>query len=109
MAYYMPSAMESTRYGDYTRESLPSRGSTSQLLNKFPLTYPFLTNHLISNSLPSKYNFKSHLQVINNASIVQYYVVQGFPGGAVVKNPPASARDTGSSPGPGRSHIPWSS
>ena len=30
----------------------------------------------------------------------------GFPGGAVVKNPPANAGDTGSSPGPGRSHVP---
>ena len=34
--------------------------------------------------------------------------IQGFPGGAVVKNPPANAGDTGSIPGPGRSHIPWS-
>ena len=33
---------------------------------------------------------------------------EGFPGGAVVKNLPASAGDTGSSPGPGRSHMPWS-
>ena len=32
----------------------------------------------------------------------------GFPGGSVVKNPPASAGDAGSSPGPGRSHMPWS-
>ena len=32
-----------------------------------------------------------------------------FPGGAVVKNPPANAGDTGSSPGPGRSHMPQSS
>ena len=31
-----------------------------------------------------------------------------FPGGAVVKNLPANAGDTGSSPGPGRSHMPWS-
>ena len=31
----------------------------------------------------------------------------GFPGGAVVGNPPANAGDTGSSPGPGRSHMPW--
>ena len=31
-----------------------------------------------------------------------------FPGGAVVKNLPANAGDTGSSPGPGRSHVPWS-
>ena len=34
--------------------------------------------------------------------------VQGFPGRAVVRNPPANAGDTGSSPGPGRSHMPWS-
>ena len=32
-------------------------------------------------------------------------MLRGFPGGAVVKNPPANAGDTGSSPGPGRSHI----
>ena len=31
-----------------------------------------------------------------------------FPGGAVVKNPPANAGDMGSSPGPGRSHMPQS-
>ena len=29
-----------------------------------------------------------------------------FPGGAVVRNPPANAGDTGSSPGLGRSHLP---
>ena len=33
---------------------------------------------------------------------------EGFPGGAVDKNPPANAGDTGSSPGPGRSHMPRS-
>ena len=31
-----------------------------------------------------------------------------FPGGAVVKNPPANAGNMGSSPGQGRSHMPWS-
>ena len=31
-----------------------------------------------------------------------------FPGGPVVKNPPANAGDTGLSPGPGRFHMPWS-
>ena len=31
-----------------------------------------------------------------------------FPGGAVVKNPPASVGDTGSIPGLGRSHMPQS-
>ena len=32
----------------------------------------------------------------------------GFPGGAVVENLTANAGDTGSSPGLGRSHMPWS-
>ena len=36
------------------------------------------------------------------------YRAMDFPGGAVVKNPPANAGDTGLSPGPGRSHMPWS-
>ena len=31
-----------------------------------------------------------------------------FPGGTVVKNLPANAGDTGSSPGLGRSHMLWS-
>ena len=34
--------------------------------------------------------------------------VGGFPGGAVVESLPASAGDTGSSPGLGRSHMPRS-
>ena len=33
---------------------------------------------------------------------------KGFPGDAMVKNPPANAGDTGSSPGLGRSHMPQS-
>ena len=33
---------------------------------------------------------------------------EGFPGGAVVKNLPANAEDTGLSPGLGRSHMPRS-
>ena len=32
--------------------------------------------------------------------------VLDFPGGPVVKNPPASAEDMGSIPGPGRFHMP---
>ena len=31
-----------------------------------------------------------------------------FPGGAVFKNPSANAGNRGSSPGPGRSHMPLS-
>ena len=33
---------------------------------------------------------------------------RNFPGGAVVKNPPANAGDASSSPGPGGSHMLWS-
>ena len=32
---------------------------------------------------------------------------EDFPGGPVVKNLPANAGDMGSSPGLGRSHMPW--
>ena len=35
-------------------------------------------------------------------------VMVGFPGDAVVKNPPANAGDTGSISGLGRSHMPQS-
>ena len=36
---------------------------------------------------------------------VKTILIVGFPGGAVVKNPPASAGDMGLSPGLGRSHM----
>ena len=34
-------------------------------------------------------------------------IIGVFPGGLVVKNPPANIGDMGSIPGPGRSHMPW--
>ena len=40
--------------------------------------------------------------------MVWNYCFRGFPGGAVVKNPPANAGDMGSSPSRERSHMPWS-
>ena len=33
---------------------------------------------------------------------------EGFPGGSVVRNPPASAGDTGSASDLGGSPVPWS-
>ena len=48
-------------------------------------------------------------QMLPEGSDWEYKSINGdFPGGAVVKNPPANAGDTGSSPGPGRSHMPRS-
>ena len=49
----------------------------------------------------------------NNYLFIYLFILKkekklGFPGGTVVKNPPANAGDTGLSPGPGRSHMPWS-
>ena len=53
-------------------------------------------------SYPEKGPASSNLPV----SFLRY--LPGFPGGTVVENPPANAGDTGSSPGPGRSHMLWS-
>ena len=41
-------------------------------------------------------------------SVYQNPMGGDFPGGVVVKNPLANAADTGSSPGPRRSHMPRS-
>ena len=53
-----------------------------------------------------------HLNVLGNLRTNVQDAVKmnclGFPGGAVVKNPPANAGDMGLSPGPGRSHMPRS-
>ena len=49
-------------------------------------------------------NWEIYIKQITNKNLLY----RDFPGGAVVKNPPANAGDTGSSPGPGRSHRPWS-
>ena len=37
--------------------------------------------------------------------LITELITGDFPGGAVVKNPPANVGDMGSSPGPGRSHM----
>ena len=34
-------------------------------------------------------------------------LLEDFPGGPVVQNPPADAGDIGSIPGPGRFHLLW--
>ena len=52
---------------------------------------------------------KETLTKIPSIILLNYkYTGKGFPGGTVVKNPPANAGDTGSIRGPGRSHIPQS-
>ena len=66
------------------------------------LQYTRITNH----------NKSRHTPKMNTMLYANYIVIknqkQDLPGGAVVKHPPANAGDMGSSPDPGRSHMPWS-
>ena len=39
---------------------------------------------------------------------LEYEAIWVFPGGSVVKNPPANVGNVGSIPDPGRSHMPQS-
>ena len=45
---------------------------------------------------------------LKSATYFKKCINKGFPGGAVVERLPADAGDTGSSPGPERSHMLWS-
>ena len=67
---------------------------------------------ILHDSLDSCTKYKStFLRIVRFVhAYVEWKVYQswGFPGGAVVENLPANAGDTGSSPGLGRSHMPWS-
>ena len=60
-----------------------------------------------------KRDFKGGDVTKNSTKKLTFYKFEirnvGFPGGTVVENLPANAGDTGSSPGPGRSHMPQSS
>ena len=56
-----------------------------------------------------KNQFYFYTLAMNNLDMKLKKQFQDFRGGAVVKNPPANAGDKGSSPGPGRSHMPRSS
>ena len=55
-----------------------------------------------------KTTMRYHLTPVRMAIIKKSTNDRDSPGGPVVKNPPANAGATGSSPGPGRSHMPWS-
>ena len=45
------------------------------------------------------------MEILSDLPFCKNPEVQDFPGGSVVKNPPASAGDMGSIPGPGRSYM----
>ena len=62
-------------------------------------------------TLPTSCNsvFKNGAVILKNDLAVPHNVkgrvIVGFPGGSVVKNPPANAGDRGLIPGLGRSHM----
>ena len=70
------------------------------VFEKTSTQYRSLNNQLI---LIHSYSFKQKRFPLKSS----YF--RGCPGGAVVRNPPASAGHMGSSPGPGRSHMSRSS
>ena len=75
--------------------------------------FPYiLTNFLKGSMILWEWRYQSLLKtfIIRHLFLVWLLkiMLQGFPGGAVVENLPASAGDTGSSPGLGGSHVPWS-
>ena len=80
--------------------SLPSSGASTLIYcnNKDSMTISAGLSHFLKVGSC----LSSHRVLIKNI------IVRDFPGGAVDKNPPANAEDTGSIPGPGRSHMPWS-
>ena len=54
------------------------------------------------------YMSHSKFLILSHMTVSSKHSNGGFPGGTVVENLPANAGDTGSSPGLGRSHMPWS-
>ena len=71
--------------------------------------FPFNSNGYLSLYMDCKGSIQD---TYLGASLVAQWLrirLPNFPGGAAVKNLPANAGDTGSSPGPGRFHMPWNS
>ena len=73
------------------------------LLSSYDSWCNYITENL--SDLP---NITQYRVEVNFDSAIYVQKSGGFPGGAVVENPPANAGDTGSSPGLGRSHMPQS-
>ena len=59
--------------------------------------------------LQNERDFSAESNVIAEGQIGKKRNSEDFPGGPLVKNPPANAGDMGSVPSRGRAHTPWSS
>ena len=89
---------------DSERYSVAQSCSASPISRALRLQSDYESFNVLSTYVNYKVFWLSVIEVrgLNNLSS------GGFPGGAVVENLPANARDTGSSPGLGRSHMPRS-
>ena len=77
-----------------------TRKNLSKKTNKWKLNNMLLNNQWITEDI------KKYLETNDNKNMTIKNLCDGsFPGGAVVENLPANAGVTGSSPGPGRSHM----
>ena len=72
------------------------------------MQYPGKTNAVPNQGKRGKWRFFYKFLRYKMFVFILKGLFRDFPGGAVVKNPPANAGDTGSSPGPVRSHMPRS-
>ena len=68
-----------------------------------------VTEYQIHTRRPAAFLYAHHELVeteLENTMPFKIAQKRGFPGGSVLKNPPASAEDMASGPGQGRSHVP---
>ena len=88
------------------RRSIKTKSGFVEKINKIDTFLARLTRKKKSKQIT---NIRNESGPISTDSVdIKKIVKGGFPGGAVVKNPPASAGHMGLSPGPGRSHMPRS-
>ena len=73
-----------------------------------PLDTIMLKDAQMFKSVWNLYMKQKHVLCIQIDSYYYAKLLWDFPGGAVVKNPPANAVDMGSIPGPESSHMPQS-
>ena len=85
-----------------------------RVISTFHLSFIHVFSHYLLNTWVLSTDDEEFIEGTLHEQRWQYQVIlrmsksRGFPGGTVVENPPASAGDVGSSPGLGRSHMPWS-
>ena len=111
---------EGSDMSDITQQ--PNRASLGQTVPKGPQHQPGVLigpelifcisrrHWAVSRGMQTRQALNGQKKKNNNKTLPPWAIFKnwGFPGGSVVKDPPASAGDTGSIPGLGRFHMPRS-